>query len=424
MRKYIIHFILVLFGVVYLKAEADPNTVNLARAFGRDIFELNGVPYLQPLVETLNATSNSRFFNQAYVPQKVDEPYFRIGAHAMLGFVRNDMKTYNPAMPAEPLDLGKLSQYFDIFNYTIKDTAGLMYYALKTILYDGIQKGMINVPKTSATILGRQDAVFDLPHKILDSLVRTMSVGGIEIFPKLPKDFQDSLINTIWRFPETFTLPPGADMNTIFAAVPQFEIGALFGTEMLLRFIPPVNMGENIGDFAFWGIGLKHSVSQYFEERYFDLAVQVVYQGTNLKNKVGVTNSDLRADGTFWDFNIHASKAFLDDQLNIYAGLSYELFNINSNFTYFIPIETQLKLGLRYGEWTHPNGSEDSVFVLYDPTPDFPGDTLPQTSNLRITNTNIKFVFGLVYQIGPVAIFLDYNISKFNIFTGGIEVRF
>jgi hypothetical protein len=148
------------------------------------------------------------------------------------------------------------------------------------------------------------------------------------------------------------------------------------------------------------------------------LAVQAVYQGTYLKNTIGVTNSDLRADATFWDFNIHTSKAFLDDKLNIYAGFSYELFNINSNFTYTLPMQTQIQLGLR---------EVDSTTIPYTtkpPSPEFPGDTIPQTSNLRITDANYKLVFGITYQIGPVAIFIDYNISKFNIFTGGIEVRF
>ncbi|TAL71087.1 MAG: hypothetical protein EPN82_00265 [Bacteroidetes bacterium] len=427
MRKTFITIICLLINLILLKAEADPNTVNLARTFGRDIFELNGVPYLQPLVETLNATSNSRFFNQAFVPAKVDKPYFRFGIHTMLGFVRNDMKTYAPSLPAEQLDPNKLNQYVDVFpSVNIKDTAGLMYYALKTILYDGIHgtnkynKVFFEIPERSATILGHQDASFFFRHSAMDSLIR-----GHFIFPYLPKQFQDSLISTIWKFPELFTLPPGADMNTIFAGVPQFEIGSLFGTEMLIRFIPPVNMGKNIGDFAFWGVGLKHSISQYFEERYFDLAIQAVYQGTYLKNKVGETNSDLRSDATFWDFNIHFSKSFFDEQFNVYAGISYELFNINSNFTYYLPVQTQWQLGLLEGKYIHKIPT-DSVFVILPPDPEngFPGDTVPQTSNLRITDANLKLVFGITYQLGPLAVFLDYNISKFNIFTGGIEVRF
>ncbi len=415
-------------------AEIDWNTVNLARAFGKDIFELNGVPYLQPMVESINATSNSRFFNQAYVPSEVDKPYFKISVNTMLGFVRDNQKTYSPQLPTAYFDIsnpqtwGELQKYADIDlmhqKIIIKDTAGLMYYALKTVLYDGIygaHKGLIKVPQNSATILGKQDTLFYLPHNALDSLVRSNPV-----YQFLPKSFQDTLIATIAKFPESFALPPGANINTMFAIVPQFEIGSLFGTEMLIRFIPPVYMGSNIGHFAFWGIGLKHSISQYFPGMPFDMAVQAVYQGTSLKNDIGVTSSKLNTMATFWDFNLQIGKSYLDDKLNFYSGFSFESININSDFTFTLPIALQWQLGLIEGKYVPVPNSKDSVFVLMPPDParGFPGDSVKQTSNIRINDFNFKWVIGASYQIGPIAVFLDYNVSKFNIFTGGIEVSF
>ena len=80
---------------------ADQITIDLARMFSRDIFELNGIPYLKPMVESINATSNSRFFNQAFIPSEVEKPYFKVGIHGMLGFVRDDQKTYKPTMPSQ-----------------------------------------------------------------------------------------------------------------------------------------------------------------------------------------------------------------------------------------------------------------------------------------------------------------------------------
>ena len=56
---------------------------------------------MQPLVTTINATSNSRFFTQAYVPKSVDKPYFRFGIHSMIGFVRDDQRLYTPSLPTE-----------------------------------------------------------------------------------------------------------------------------------------------------------------------------------------------------------------------------------------------------------------------------------------------------------------------------------
>lgn len=426
-KATLIFFLAILFSTIKSNA-ADEITIDLARLFSKDIFELNGLPYLQPLVETMNATSNSRFFNQAFVPQKVDKPYFRFGIHGMLGFVRDDMKTYNPAMPAEPLNMDKLSNYIEYTLFppgikSIKDTTGLIYYALKTILYDGISSGSIIIPKEAATVLGFKQEKFYLPNDTLVSIIQRNPAYNL-----LPKEMQDSILNIIKEFPETFTLPEGANLSTLMAAVPQFEIGSLYGTELLIRFIPQVNMGKNIGDFAFWGFGLKHSISQYFitnpngncNEREIDVAFQVVYQGTHLENTVGVTNAELKADATFWNFNLQASKSF-DFGMDIYTGLSFETVSINSEYKYLLPQETQAQLGLLRtdkDEYGH-------IIRIYPPEPpDFPGDTNPQTAKMKFDDQNVKFTIGLAKQIGPINIFLDYNISKFNIFTGGIEYRF
>jgi len=421
-KTTLILFIAILFSTLKINA-ADKITIDLARLFSKDIFELNGLPYLQPLVETMNATSNSRFFNQAFVPQKVDKPYFRFGIHGMMGFVRDDMKTYNPDMPAEEASIEKLYKYMTLVPLNIKDTTGLIYYALKAILYDGISSGSIVLPKEAATVLGFKQEKFNLPNDTLVNLIERNPA-----YKLLPKEMQDSVLNIIKQFPETFSLPEGANLSTLMAAVPQFEIGSLYGTELLIRFIPPVNMGKNIGDFAFWGFGLKHSISQYFlknpngdcSEREIDIAFQVVYQGTHLENTVGVTNAELKADATFWNFNLQASKSF-DFGMDIYTGLSYETVNINSEYKYLLPQETQAQLGMLRTD-KDENGH---IIRIYPPElPDFPGDTNPQTAKMKFDDQNVKFTFGIAKQIGPINIFIDYNVSKFNIFTGGIEYRF
>jgi hypothetical protein len=239
------------------------------------------------------------------------------------------------------------------------------------------------------------------------------------VYPFLPEHMRDSVKNVLLSMPGYFTFPQGANMSTIFAFIPQFEIGSLFGTELLLRAIPPIYMGEEIGDFAFWGIGLKHSLSQYFPERYFDLAVQAVYQGTYLKNKVGITQSTMTANTTIFNLNIHASKHF-EGILDIFTGLSYEMIDIGAEFEYVLPIETQAMVGLLRIE-RFPDGSE----IIHKPEPpDYPGDTKPQKSAISIGDNNLKWIIGLSREIGPVSIFVDYSISQFNIFSGGLEVRF
>ena len=449
--KKILVFLIVVFAMNTAKslAKADSMTVNLVRMFSQDIFETNGKPYLKPMVESMNATSNSRFFNNAYVPKKVNKPYFRVSVNSMVGLVPDDMKTYTPTLPMEKLDMNQLGQYLTIdwSNGTpqitsLKDTAGLVYYALKTIFYDAVQTGDIKVPSKSATILGSQNEVLSIPNSALKAAMQRSPAYAF-----LPQSFKDSLDKYIKQFPETFSLPKGANMNTFVAAIPQFEIGSLWGTEALIRFIPPIDMGENIGDFSFWGIGLKHSISQYFtdysegydesaldydgrrklESTPFDMAVQVVYQGTYLKNTIGVTGADLTAWANFWDFNIQFSKR-LEGWFDIYSGFSYEIMSINSDYVYSIPWETQIQLGL-VTKKLDANCNEvidpKTGWNVYEKRPpEFPGDEHPQTSHIKIDDTNFKWVIGISKDIGKFSIFADYNVSTFNIFTGGVSYRF
>jgi hypothetical protein len=388
---------------------ASDYTVDLARMFGRDIFELNGIPYLKPMVKAVNATSNARFFTTAYIPEEVDKPYFRVGVHGMMGFVRDDMKTFAPQMPNEEFDFEKAQKFVEIKNLNeiiITDTAGLINYLFKTVMHDGLQQGSISVPNSASTVLGNKDTVFTLPSDTLMQLVENHPVYGY-----LPKDMQDSLTSIVREFPETYPLYAGGDISTILAAVPQVEIGSWYGTELLVRVIPLVDLGKYIGEFAFWGFGLRHSISQYFPERWFDMAVQAVYQGTYLKNFVGTTNAELRANANFWNINLQASKS-IDGWFDIYSGLSVDFVNISSSFKYYLPGEIQYELGL----------IEDPADPR--PTPGYPGDTEPQVSHIALHDTNLKWAIGIKKEIGPVAIFADFSVSQFDVFSGGIQYTF
>ncbi len=447
MKKFGFFLVLLLAASFCATAQTVPNsyTIDLARTFSKELFDRNGVPYLSPMVKAVNATSNARFYNSAYVPRKVKKPYFRIGLHGMTGFINPDDKSFSPEMPSEKFDYTKLSQFGDInLNIidpsksvvNIRDTAGLVNYLFKTLLYTGIETGQIQTPATASSILGKDTTHLRIDNNVLKSLAQTHP-----IYQFLPKSMQDTLVSIMGSVPSFYTLPAGGDINTIIAGVPQFEIGSLYGTELLLRFIPPVDLGTYIGDFAFWGIGIKHSLSQYFYEEYddeesdyqgnsstrrnaapFDLAAQIVYQGTQLNNKIGVTNADLSATASIWSVNIHFSKTF-EDIIDIYSGFSYNYLQINSKFKYFLPVETQYALGLLRGELSDPN-DPNSVVVLPPEPPLYPGDTNPQTSKISLDNSNVQWTFGASKSIGPITIFLDYNVSQFNIISGGLEYVF
>jgi hypothetical protein len=356
----------------------------------------------------------------------------------MVGFVDDGLKTYKPVMPSQQYDfndIGKYGQYNIITKqFTNLDTAGLIRYVFLNMMYDGIygnHKGAIKTPESASTALGTGNTSFTLPRDSMQMLFKAHP-----LYLLIPQYLKDSISSYLNQFPEQFTLYGGTNLNTVIAAIPQFEIGSLYGTELLVRFIPPVNLGETIGDFSFWGIGVKHSISQYFESASvrnsessnsngilsppnpnsnfnkspFDLAVQFVYQGTHLKNKVGVTQAELTADATILNYNLQGSYK-IENILDIFTGVSYETISIDSKYVYKLPVEIQWQLGLlEQGQ--------------HNPTPGYPGDQEPQTTALTFTDTNVKWTIGLAKQIGPVAIFAAFNLSKFNIFSGGLEYRF
>ena len=418
-----------LFQNIELKSQQAANfTIELARQFSRDLFESNGVLFMEPVVRITNATSNSRFFNYAYIPTKSDNIYFKIGIQGMIGFVSDNLKRYNPSMPTQQFDLNDVSKYISynpLTNQITKlDTAGIIRYIFLNLMYDGIygsKKGAITVPTNASTALGSGNSKFLLPHETLKDLFRNHPLYSLPLIPQNLKDSVESYIN---QFPEEFTLYGGADLSTVFASIPQIEIGSLYGTELLLRFIPPVNLGQTIGDFAFWGVGLKHSISQYFykeqfndknyfelkEIQPFDLAAQFVYQGTYLTNKVGVTQADLTANATILNANLNASY-YLNKYINFFTGLSYQTISIESEYVYKLPVEIQWQLGLL------EKGK-------HEPTPGYPGDNSPQKTKLTLDDSSLKWTIGFTASISNIDLIIDYNLSKFDIFGFGLQYRF
>ncbi len=340
------------------------------------------------------------------------------------------MQSYKPNLPLEQFDGGKLLNYIQIDEINgqpgIKslDTARLFHYLLKTILFDAVNSKDLVVPTEAATILGRSNqninftkpdgtsALLPATYRRIDSINNALTAIGL---PPLSDSLTNNITNVFSLLPSYFTLPPGGDYSSIFAGVPQIEIGSLYGTELLIRFIPPIKMSEEIGKFSFYGFGLKHSISQYFDDPEFDMAVQGVYQTTELTNQVGVTNAELKANATMLNFNLQASKRF-EDWFDVYTGFSYDQIEIDTRFTYFLAKEIQGQVGLLKPIKDSEGNNID--FIVAD---GFPGDTSPQVASLLLNSNNFKWTIGMRKEIGDFAVFADYNVANFNIFSFGVQ---
>jgi hypothetical protein len=318
----------------------------------------------------------------------------------------------------------------DLVNSKIKilndDTAGLFNYIFLNVIDMGLKNGSIQIPSTSATMLGDSGAKLNISDTAMLNLIHQHP-----LYPMLEMFVPDiaKMLNTYLAQSLTFQLPSGGNLSSIFAGVPQLEIGSLYGTELLIRFIPKIDLGEYVGDFYFWGLGLKHSISQYlFEDKnrrgntYFrentapiDIAVQVVYQRTSLTNTIGVTKAQLQTNANIFNINVNASKN-LFNWIEVYTGISYEVLDIYGTYKYTLPVDLQRQIGLmRYDESTNS--------IVEDP-PEYPGDHEPQIAELGLTHNQFKYTLGVAATLGPIIVFLDYSVSDFSVFGAGIQIKF
>ncbi|MDD3050655.1 MAG: hypothetical protein PHR06_05860 [Candidatus Cloacimonetes bacterium] len=177
-------------------------------------------------------------------------------------------------------------------------------------------------------------------------------------------------------------LPNGADISAIPFAMPQLHVGIPFGNELMLRFTPTFNISEDIGSFHFWGIGLKHSISQYIPLIPIDLAVQGVYQ----QMKVG---DILEFNATA--FNAQISKTIL--MWTLYGGLGYEMTNMKAEYEY-LPIVT---------------GDDAEEYLT------------PLKVNLEMESENdIRATVGFRYSILLAKFYADYSICKYPVLNIGV----
>jgi hypothetical protein len=129
-----------------------------------------------------------------------------------------------------------------------------------------------------------------------------------------------------------YAFPGGFDLNSFGLIVPQFRVGGIMGTEAIIRwfgFSPDTD--SEFGDISLFGLGLRHSVSQYIDSFPLDVAAGFMWQSF----KVGENDSgdDLISSDAF-SFGVQASKPFGAGFVTLepFAGLSFDTFSMNINY--------------------------------------------------------------------------------------------
>jgi len=183
------------------------------------------------------------------------------------------------------------------------------------------------------------------------------------------------------------TLPPGVvDTPVAPLLIPQLGVGTAFGTDVMLRYLPQTRI-KAYGTVGVFGVGVRHSISQYIPMSPIDLAVQGVYNSVSLEDR-NIEGDVLDASG--WAFNLQASKSLPVVPVTFYGGLQYETFS--SEYAY---------------EFNPTSESIDPVSFSLD-----------QSSSNRV-----RGLAGVTITLAVVRINVDYSLSANDVVTAGIGVQ-
>lgn len=306
----------------------------------------NGKGYIKPFVNAYGTNFNSGLYNTA----KVLKPFrFGLNINMMLAFVPVEDKTFMPTRP----------------DLIITDTDG------NPILYNNEEIHLYEVPTDeTATVFGKDGG--DIVHNSLLNNSALLAALG------LSQSDVDAL---------DISLPNGANLPAVPLIVPQFHLGLPAGNELMIRGFPKYEISKDIGDVGFWGIGLKHSVSQYIPLVPIDIAVQGVYQTLYVGDIIELNNLS---------FNAEISKKLL--MWTLYGGLGFE----------------QTKLKAEYETEIMVYNQDSNAFVSEPLDIDFEIDG----------DNNFRTTFGIRYSLLLLKLYADYTISKYNVFNAGIGISF
>ncbi len=129
-----------------------------------------------------------------------------------------------------------------------------------------------------------------------------------------------------------FFFPGGFDLGSFAMAVPQLRFGSVKGTEGIIRFAAG-KLGDNeMGDLALWGVGVRHSISQYLNpDLGYNIAAGFMY--SDFKAGTNESGNDM-FKVTAWTLGVEGSKIWRKGGAAIepYAGLSLDSYSADVQY--------------------------------------------------------------------------------------------
>jgi hypothetical protein len=228
----------------------------------------------------------------------------------------------------------------------------------------------------------------------------------------------------------SFTLPKGTNWRYIPAPALQIGLGLPLGTEVKVRYLPKINIGDK-GDVKLWGVGLMHSIMQYLPGHKlspFDVSVFGGYTKleANLKLPMDPDPSVPMATGYTWPTN-----AFLDQNLK----LTVAAYNVSAIASVNLKVIT-FYCGLGYNKTSteikitgnFPMPSADPALPATPTGIRYNSTSLLKGSDIKIpafnTNPNLRANIGFRLKLAIVTIHADYTRAMYNVLSAGLGFSF
>jgi hypothetical protein len=228
----------------------------------------------------------------------------------------------------------------------------------------------------------------------------------------------------------SFNAPAGTAWKYVPVPTVQIGLGLPFGTELKGRFIPKISIKD--GDISLWGVGIVHSIIQYFpgnELLPFDVSLFAGYTKLQGNVPLGLKPDPSVAQNYTTPYNSVTS--FNDQKLNI----NISALNVSAIASLNLPVITF------YGGIGYCKTKTEMKFIGNFPTPVLVTPTLPATPYAEYNNTGVKTGkdfpkmnienfsgmranIGLRIKLAVVTIHADYTKAQYNVLSAGLGISF
>lgn len=231
----------------------------------------------------------------------------------------------------------------------------------------------------------------------------------------------------VYNFPdvpefEAFRLPEGINNRYVPSPMIQAGVGLIKGTEIMGRWMPTLNYGDN--NLGMWGVGLKHSIKQWIpvleKMPVLHLSVMGGYTKLNNSTAISVTPGDIGIPQglypptwTFEDQSMEIDVSSFTANLLVSANLPVVCFYGGLGIA---NTKTNLQL-LGYYPVVTANGANVTVDRELDPL-----DIEIKNQDGGVTKPRLNA--GIRFKFAVVTIHFDYTYANYSVATAGLGISF